>query len=49
MVRTFAPSACTANMVQLLMALPSTCTVQAPHSDVSHPMCGPVNPATSRR
>ena len=28
-------------MVQLLTALPSTCTVQAPQSDVSQPMCGP--------
>src|SRR5262245_14931121 len=38
-----------ANMVHDLTALPSTSTVHAPQIDVSQPMCGPVNPRTSRR
>ena len=41
MVRTSRPSACTANIVQLLTALPSSITVQAPQIEVSQPMCGP--------
>ena len=44
MVRTSRPSACTANMVQDLTALPSSMTVQAPQIEVSQPMCGPVRP-----
>ena len=36
-------------MVQLLTAMPSSMTVQAPQIEVSQPMCGPVSPATSRR
>ena len=45
MVRTSRPSACTANMVQDLTALPSSTTVQAPQIEVSQPMCGPVRPS----
>ena len=44
MVRISRPSACTANMVQLLTAMPSSMTVQAPQMEVSQPMCGPVRP-----
>ena len=33
----------------VLTACPSTIAVQAPHKLVSHPMCVPVSPATSRR
>src|ERR1700756_803769 len=43
------PSAWTANIVQDLTAYPSTRTVQAPQTPVSHPTCVPVNPHTSRR
>src|SRR5258706_11396034 len=49
MVVRLAPSACTANMLQLFTALPSSSTVHAPQSEVSQPMCDPVSPATSRR
>src|SRR3954468_14013806 len=49
MVRTFLPSASQANMVQAFTALPSRCTTQAPHWDVSHPTCVPVSRRPSRR
>ena len=44
-----AVKSCTMFAVQLLTAFPSHSTVQAPHSDVSQPMCGPVSPTTSRK
>ena len=37
------PSAWTASMVQLLIALPSKSTVQAPQLEVSQPVCVPVS------
>src|SRR6266511_3281970 len=43
------PSACTARNVQDLIGTPSTSTVQAPHPEVSQPMCVPVSPTCSRR
>src|SRR3954466_4979610 len=49
MVRTFLPSASQANIVQAFTALPSRCTTQAPHWDVSHPTCVPVSRRPSRR
>src|SRR5882724_13492820 len=49
MVRTFAPSACQANMVQDLTALPFTWTTQAPHCEVSQPTWVPVRRSVSRR
>src|SRR5882672_8915053 len=49
MVSTFAPSACQANMVQDLTALPSTWTTQAPHCEVSQPTWVPVRRRPSRR
>src|ERR1043166_9384027 len=49
MVRTFAPSADNANMVQDFTALPSTWTTQAPHWDVSQPTWVPVRRRFSRR
>ena len=42
-VVTSCPSACTASIVQLLTALPSNSTVQAPQFEVSHPVCVPVS------
>src|ERR1051325_11057764 len=48
MVRTLAPSACTASSVQDLIASPLTCTTQAPHWLVSQPTWVPVRPSCSR-
>ena len=44
-----APSACTARMVQVLTALPSTIAVHAPQLDVSQPTWVPVRRNSSRR
>src|SRR5690606_360324 len=49
MVTTSAPSACTASIVQDLIARPSTCTVQAPHWLVSQPIWVPGRFSVSRR
>src|SRR5688572_18004322 len=49
MVSTLAPSACQANMVHALTALPSTWTTQAPHCEVSQPTWVPVRRRPSRR
>src|SRR5437763_8770719 len=49
MVFTSCPSAITASVVQDLTALPSRCTTQAPHCEVSQPTCVPVNRRFSRR
>src|SRR5690348_13877187 len=49
MVVTLAPLAWTANRVQDLTDLPSTCTTQAPHWLVSQPTWVPVSPRFSRR
>src|SRR6266481_3195316 len=49
MVVTFAPSICQTKTVQALTALPSTCTTQAPHWDVSQPTWVPVSRRFSRR
>src|SRR5262245_21194559 len=49
MVVTLAPSTCQTKTVQYLVALPVTCTTQAPHCDVSHPTWVPVSRRFSRR
>src|SRR5262245_44733703 len=49
MVVTFAPSTCQTKTVQALTALPSTCTTQAPHCEVSQPTWVPVSRRFSRR
>src|SRR5947199_9726009 len=49
MVVMFAPSICQTNTVQDLIALPFTCTTQAPHWDVSQPTWVPVSRRFSRR
>src|ERR1700761_2304505 len=49
MVRTSCPSAITASVVQDFTALPSRCTTQAPHCDVSQPTWVPVSRRFSRR
>src|SRR3978361_635588 len=49
MVLTSWPSAITASKVQDLTALPSTCTTQAPHCEVSQPTWVPVSRRFSRR
>src|ERR1700759_4428217 len=49
MVLTSWPSAITASVVQDLTALPSTCTTQAPHCEVSQPTWVPVSLKFSRR
>src|SRR6266576_2631088 len=49
MVKTLAPSICQAKTVQDFTALPSTCTTQAPHCEVSQPTCVPVSRKFSRR
>src|SRR6202790_191434 len=49
MVLTSWPSAITASVVQDLTALPSTCTTQAPHCEVSQPTWVPVRRRFSRR
>src|SRR5690242_834309 len=49
MVVTCAPSAWTANRVQLLMEAPSTRTTHAPHWLVSQPTWVPVSPRVSRK
>src|SRR5215208_8234434 len=49
MVLTSWPSAITASVVQDFTALPSTCTTQAPHCEVSQPTCVPVSRRFSRR
>src|SRR6516225_4198320 len=49
MVVTLAPSICQTKTVQAFTALPSTCTTQAPHWDVSQPTWVPVNRRFSRR
>src|SRR5262245_44284388 len=46
---TFAPPICHTKTVHALIALPSTCTTQAPHWDVSQPTCVPVSRRFSRR
>ena len=48
MVRTCAPSHCTASSVHDFTAMPLRCTVQAPHWLVSQPTWVPVRPASSR-
>ena len=42
------PSAWTASMVQDFTDSPFTCSVHAPHDDVSQPMLVPVRPRSSR-
>src|SRR5579862_6090534 len=49
MVSTLAPSTCQAKTVQDFIALPSTCTTQAPHCEVSQPTWVPVRRSSSRR
>src|SRR5690242_8172347 len=49
MVVTLAPSHDTASAVHDLIALPLTCTTQAPHWLVSQPTCVPVSRKFSRR
>src|SRR3569833_1760300 len=49
MVLTSWPSAITASVVQDFTALPSTCTTQAPHCEVSQPTWVPVRRRFSRR
>src|SRR6266478_9084931 len=49
MVVTLAPSICQTKTVQAFTALPSTCTTQAPHWDVSQPTWVPVSRRSSRR
>src|ERR1700758_1816344 len=49
MVLTSWPSAITASVVQDFTALPSRCTTQAPHCEVSHPTWVPVSRRFSRR
>src|SRR5215468_422250 len=49
MVVTLAPSICQTKTVQAFTALPSTCTTQAPHWDVSQPTWVPVSRRFSRR
>ena len=49
MVVTDVPSAWAASIVHDFTDSPSTCTVQAPHDDVSQPMLVPVRPSCSRR
>src|SRR5712671_5805973 len=49
MVLTSCPSAITASVVQDLTALPSRCTTQAPHCEVSQPTWVPVSRKFSRR
>src|SRR5215467_264813 len=49
MVVMSAPSTCQAKTVQAFTALPSTCTTQAPHCDVSQPTWVPVRRRFSRR
>src|SRR5579859_3673976 len=48
MVCTCEPSACNASIVQDLIALPSTCTTQQPHCEVSQPTWVPVRRSSSR-
>src|SRR5581483_8929911 len=48
-VLTSCPSAITASVVQDFTALPSRCTTQAPHCEVSHPTWVPVSRRFSRR
>src|ERR1700676_5773035 len=43
------PAACTASIVHDLAEMPSTCTTQAPHCDVSHPTWVPVSRRSSRK
>ena len=47
-VVTTAPWACTASRLQLLVAWPAMCTVQAPHCPVSQPTWVPVKRSVSR-
>src|SRR5258708_7234563 len=49
MVLTSCPSAITASVVQDFTALPSRCTTQAPHCEVSQPTWVPVSLKFSRR
>src|SRR6516225_4709395 len=49
MVVTLAPSICQTKTVQAFTALPSTCTTQAPHWDVSQPTWVPVSRRFSRK
>src|SRR6185295_20156574 len=49
MVLTSCPSAITASVVQAFTALPSRCTTQAPHCEVSQPTWVPVSRRFSRR
>src|SRR6516164_8526877 len=49
MVLTSCPSAITTSVVQDLTALPSRCTTQAPHCEVSQPTWVPVRRSCSRR
>ena len=49
MVVTLAPSHWSASVVQDLAAMPSICTTQAPHCEVSQPTCVPVSRRFSRR
>src|ERR1700736_6361286 len=49
MVLTSCPSAMTASVVQDFTALPSRCTTQAPHCEVSQPTWVPVSRRFSRK
>src|SRR3978361_1583363 len=49
MVLTSCPSAITASVVQAFTALPSKCTTQAPHCEVSQPTWVPVSLKFSRK
>src|SRR5450631_1568082 len=49
MVLTSCPSAITTSVVQAFTALPSRCTTQAPHCEVSQPTWVPVSRRFSRR
>src|SRR3954468_11671233 len=49
MVLTSWPSAITASVVQAFTALPSRCTTQAPHCEVSQPTWVPVSRRFSRK
>src|SRR3954447_26538282 len=49
MVLTSCPSAITASVVQAFTGLPSRCTTQAPHCEVSQPTWVPVSLKFSRR
>src|SRR5579872_4423125 len=49
MVVIFLPATAEMGVTQARVGLPSTCTVQAPHSDMPQPNLVPVMPSVSRR